>query len=116
MRIIDWSADGCSSDLAAVDHQVRAVAPACRGAGEKGDAARDLFRRAQPPGRLLAQLRLVEFFHRALDHVPIAALELDGTGRDDVHANAVLAMEKRKLLSPGHERSLPRILRTEEHT
>src|SRR3546814_17262730 len=74
--------------------------PACRGAGEKGDAARDLFRRAQPPGRLLAQLRLVEFFHRALDHVPIAALELDGTGRDDVHANAVLAMEKRKLLSP----------------
>src|SRR3546814_6415312 len=103
MRIIDWSADGCSSDLAAVDHQVRAVAPACRGAGEKGDAARDLFRRAQPPDRLLAQLRLVEFFHRALDHVPIAALELDGTGRDDVPANAVLAMEKRKLLSPGHE-------------
>src|SRR3546814_5380711 len=89
LRIKICSSDVCSTDL---------------------DAARDLFRRAHPPARLLAQLRLVKFFHRALDHVPIAALELDGTGRDDVHANAVLAMEKRKLLSPGHERSLHRII------
>src|SRR5579871_21160 len=73
---------------------------------DEDDDARDFLDRSHAPARDLLQGPIIELGLCALDHLPGAALEIDGPGRDRVDPDVLLADKLRELLAIGDQASL----------